>query len=69
MTFGDLTGDALERKLYITRKVIESSTLAAGFSLEDVYVSSFSSRVVVYKGLFVAPQFERFYPDLAGRRV
>jgi glutamate synthase domain-containing protein 2/glutamate synthase domain-containing protein 3 len=28
-------------------------------------VCSFSSRTIVYKGLFVAPQFERFYPDLA----
>ena len=36
-----------------------------GFSLEDLYVNSFSSRTIVYKGLFVAPQFEGFYPDLA----
>ena len=63
--FGELTGDDLERKLYVTRKVIESTAMGHGFSLEDVYVSSFSGRTIVYKGLFVAPQLEGFYPDLA----
>jgi glutamate synthase (NADPH/NADH) large chain len=62
--FGDLAGDDLERKLYITRKVMESTAMGQGFSLEELYVSSFSSRTIVYKGLFVAPQLERFYPDL-----
>ncbi len=38
--------------------------MAEGFTLEELYVSSFSSRTIVYKGMFVAPQFERFYPDL-----
>ena len=49
----------------MTRKVIESMAAAEGFSLDQVYVTSFSCRTIVYKGLFVAPQFERFYPDLA----
>jgi glutamate synthase (NADPH) large chain len=62
--FGELSGEALERRLYVTRKVIESMTAAGGFSMEQVYAASFSCRTVVYKGLFAAPQLESFYPDL-----
>ena len=64
-SFGKLSGVELERKLYVARKCIESAATAEGFPLEDLYISSFSCRTIVYKGLFVAPQFERFYPDLA----
>ncbi len=68
VTFGDngqrLSGDRLERKLYVTRKTIEAAAKADGFSLDELYVASFSCRTVVYKGMFVAPQFARFYPDL-----
>jgi glutamate synthase (NADPH/NADH) large chain len=64
-SFGELTGETLERKLYVTRKVLESMAAAEGFSMDDLYVNSFSSRTIVYKGMFVAPQFASFYPDLA----
>jgi len=60
-----LIADALERKLYIVRKCIERLAAAEAFSLEDLYCASFSSRTIVYKGMFVAPQFAAFYPDLA----
>jgi hypothetical protein len=56
--------DALERRLYLARKGIESAAFADGFSIEEVHVNSFSCRTVVCKGMFVAPKFERFYPDL-----
>ena len=62
--FGELSGEALERKLYVTRKVIESMAAAESFTMEELYVNSFSGRTIVYKGMFVAPQFESFYPDL-----
>ncbi|MGA2479340.1 MAG: glutamate synthase large subunit, partial [Spirochaetia bacterium] len=62
--FGTQEGDALERTLYVARKSIESAATAAGFALEELYVNSLSCRTVVYKGMFVATQFERFYPDL-----
>ena len=62
---GDLAGDQLERRLYVARKRAESTAKAQGFTLEELYVCSLSCRVIVYKGLFVAPQFERFYSDLA----
>ena len=63
-SFGELSGDALERRLYVARRCVENAAEAAGFSLEELYVASFSARTIVYKGMFVAPQFERFYPDL-----
>jgi glutamate synthase (NADPH/NADH) large chain/glutamate synthase (ferredoxin) len=56
----DLAGDqdAFERKLYVIRRVAE---LAAGPAL---VVPSLSSRTLVYKGMLMAPQLARFYPDL-----
>ena len=49
---------AFERKLYIIRRQIEKAT-------KSVYVCSCSSRTVVYKGLLLATQIEKFYPDLS----
>lgn len=54
-------GDAFERALYLARKEMERQARQARLSL---YVASFSSRTVVYKGLFVSPQLPRFYSDL-----
>ena len=51
-------GAALERTLYVARRMIEKR-------LKSGYICSFSSRTVVYKGLLLATQIERFYPDLA----
>ncbi len=59
-----LHGDDLERKLYIIRRSIEKRTAAAGFLIDDFYTTSLSCRTIVYKGMFVAPQLEDFYPDL-----
>ena len=49
---------ARERRLFVIRREIEQQ-------LKDGYVCSFSTRTVVYKGLLLAPQVEKFYPDLA----
>lgn len=59
-----LTGDLLERKLYILRKVLSGTATKKGLSIEEYYVPSLSSRTMVYKGMFVAPQFLSFYSDL-----
>ncbi len=67
VSFPNLSGDALERKLYITRKSIERASKQKRYTLEDVYIPSFSSKTITYKGMFVAPQFEHFYPDLADK--
>jgi len=57
-------GDALERRLYVLRKCIEREAGSAGFSDEEFYIPSLSCRTVNYKGMFVAPQLELFFPDL-----
>ncbi|MFH1416093.1 MAG: glutamate synthase large subunit [Elusimicrobiota bacterium] len=59
-----ICGHDLERRLYLLRRSIEKKAAEKKLSMEEFYISSFSSRIVVYKGMFVAPQFETFYPDL-----
>ncbi|HVL31378.1 MAG TPA: glutamate synthase large subunit, partial [Solirubrobacteraceae bacterium] len=55
----DADQDAFERKLYVIRRICE---LAAG---DDLYISSFSSRTIVYKGMLVPDQLRGFFPDLS----
>jgi len=57
-----LEDDETERRLYLIRKSVEKAANAE--EIDDLYIASFSSRTVVYKGLFVAPQMGEFYPDL-----
>ena len=52
------TRSLFESLLYKIRRAIEKST-------STTYICSLSSRTIVYKGLLLAPQVERFYPDLA----
>ena len=47
-----------ERKLYIVRRQIEKAT-------DKTYICSCSSRTIVYKGLLLATQIDKFYPDLS----
>ncbi len=68
VTSSGLRDDKLERKLYIIRRSIEKRATVSGFSIDDFYVSSFSCRTVIYKGMFVAPQLEQFYPDLTNEK-
>src|SRR5256714_4545834 len=61
--------DAFERKLLAIRKQIQNplKELAKKHRLPDLtslYIPSFSTRTVVYKGLLLAPQVESFYCDL-----
>ena len=61
--------DAFERKILTIRKQILNSIVALSEHLEmpslrDLYIPSFSTRTVVYKGLLLAPQVESFYEDL-----
>ena len=48
----------LERTLFVVRREIEKA-------IKDGYICSFSSRTIVYKGLLLATQIEKFYPDLS----
>ena len=63
VSFRKLKGDALEKKLYMLRRIIEKK-ITPRFSIDQFYIPSFSSNSVVYKGLFVAPQVPVFYKDL-----
>jgi glutamate synthase (NADPH/NADH) large chain len=61
--------DAFERKLLAIRKQVLNNvqTLAQQHDLPgltELYMPSFSTRTVVYKGLLLAPQLGTFYEDL-----
>ena len=53
-----LPQSSFERRLYIIRRQIEKAT-------QKAYICSCSSRTIVYKGLLLATQIEKFYPDLS----
>lgn len=59
---GDISQEEYERRLFLARKVAGQKAKSEG--LEDFYIPSFSSRTIVYKGLFNAPQLPKFYEDL-----
>ncbi len=65
LTCAGLSGDALERTLYVIRKCLESAARNNDLPIEQLYFSSLSSRTIVYKGMFVGFQIEAFYPDLS----
>jgi glutamate synthase (NADPH/NADH) large chain len=59
--------DAFERKILTIRKQVLNTvgTLAERLpAIRDLYMPSFSTRTLVYKGLLLAPQVESFYEDL-----
>ncbi len=62
--------DAFERKLFVIRKQIENSVRDTGLaSRKDFYISSMSSRTMVYKGMLLADQVGDFYLDLHDERM
>ncbi len=62
----NMSDEEFERVCYRLRKAMEIRVAAAG--IEGFYIPSFSSRTIVYKGLMVAPQLNRFYGDLDDER-
>jgi glutamate synthase (ferredoxin) len=56
-------GTSFERVLYLLRK--RATQLAWAESITNFYIASLSSRTIVYKGLFMAPQLGKFYVDLS----
>ena len=62
----NLQDEDLERDLYIVRKKIEKQSSL--LKLKDFYISSFSSRSIIYKGMFLAEALSEFYPDLMDKR-
>ena len=62
----NLKGDELERDLFVVRKKIEKQSNS--LKIKDFYIASFSSRSVIYKGMFLAEALSEFYPDLLDKR-
>jgi glutamate synthase (NADPH) large chain len=58
----DRKTDELERALYLIRRRIEKRAREAGH--QEFYVASLSARSIIYKGMFLAEEIDRFYPDL-----
>ncbi len=63
----ELKTNDLERELFVTRKKIEKLSREA--QLKELYICSFSSRSIVYKGMFLAEALADFYPDLNDKKL
>ncbi|MBU0500821.1 MAG: glutamate synthase large subunit [Gammaproteobacteria bacterium] len=62
--------DAFERKLFVIRKQIEHNIRDSALAQRGYfYVTSLSSRVLVYKGMLLANQVGEFYLDLSDERM
>jgi glutamate synthase (NADPH/NADH) large chain len=57
--------ETFERKLYVIRKILENRTRQHPEKAGYFYVPSFSSKTLIYKGLLMAHQVDRFYADLS----
>ena len=56
----------LERSLYETRRKIEKEALKS--QINNFYICSFSSKSIIYKGMFLAEALSDFYSDLKDER-
>ena len=57
--------DTFERKLYVIRKLAHH--LVWDDDIEDIghfYITSMSARTIVYKGMMLAPNLDKYYKDL-----
>ena len=62
--------ESFERLLYRVRRRTENEIAESEIEgKEDFYVPSFSCRTIIYKGLMLAPQIEKFYFELANPLV
>jgi glutamate synthase (NADPH/NADH) large chain len=62
--------DAFERKLFVIRKTAEHAVnLQAGEQGKGFYIPSLSARTIVYKGMLLADQVGKYYPDLQDSTV
>ncbi|HKD60065.1 MAG TPA: glutamate synthase large subunit [Terracidiphilus sp.] len=62
--------DDFERLLYIVRRRTENEMAVSDIEgKDDFYIPSFSCRTIIYKGLMLAPQIEKFYFELANPLV
>ncbi len=61
-----LEQDALERKLFVVRKLTEHTVRNSSLSQKRwFYQPSFSSKTLIYKGMFTPQQLIDYFPDLS----
>lgn len=66
---GKLEQDALERKLYVVRKVVERTIRESNFASKEVfYIPSLSSKIMIFKGMLTPEQVGQYYIDLNDRK-
>ena len=58
----NLNDEEYEKELFILRRKIEKRIPSN--AKKDFYICSLSSKSIVYKGMFLAEQIDKFYPDL-----
>ncbi len=62
---GNYEQDTLERKLYLVRKQAERTIRESDLNEKEIFhMPSFSTKVIVYKGMFTPSQFRDYYKDL-----
>ena len=62
---GNLEQDALERKLFVVRKLTEHAIRESNLKEKQrFYQPSFSSKIIVYKGMFTPKQLRDYFSDL-----
>ena len=55
-----------DRKLFVLRKLITQNIVSAKPEYDDdFYITSLTSRIVIYKGQLTSHQVRRYYPDLS----
>ena len=65
-----MSEDDFERCLYLVRRRTENEIADSEIEEKEFfYVPSFSCRTIIYKGLMLAPQIEKFYFELANPLV
>jgi len=65
----EMDEDTFERKLYVARKSVSNAIIADTDARESgFYIVSFSSRTIVYKGMFLADQLGPYFKDLTDER-
>ena len=64
-----LEKDALERKLYVVRKLAEREIRESNLKYKkSFYQPSFSAKVIVYKGMFTPDQLKAYYHDFKSEK-
>ena len=63
-------GLPFERKLYLVRRIVTHRIHYSGSNEEALfYISSLSSRTMIYKGMLTTEQLEAYFPDLSNEAM